>query len=317
MKIRILITLALLSIGVYAAGAPTVIEKIYAVVNGEMITYTDLKSTEIQMTGVLSQEYKGNELQNKIEEMKKSLLDRMIEQKVLLSFAKDKNYNVDGELELIIKNVKKENNLNSDDELKQALTSQGLNFEEWKQQARETQMQRHYIDEMIGSKIKIDSSAIMEYYKKNIQNYTLPAKVSLNCIFLNKSNYPTPDSLQEKMKAIDAELAASKFEDTAKKYTELPDKEIFLGEFKQGDLDPALEKSALGLKKGEHSGWIETKAGWYALQLTNKVESQFMEYKSVRDDIEGTLRQEEENKKMKDFIQDLKKDSHIKIYEKW
>jgi peptidyl-prolyl cis-trans isomerase SurA len=310
-----LIILGILSIS--STGFAEVIEKIYAAVNGELITYTQLKNAEIELTQMLSQQYKDEELKQKIVEMKKNLLEQIIDQKMLTSFAREKNYNVDGEIELTIKEYKKQANIESDEEFKQAMAAQGVNYDEWRERLKENLMQRRYIYDSIGSKIKIDNSAIMEYYKKNMKDYTTPLKLSLNCIFLGKANNPSTDALQEKKKTIDTELANSKFEDTAKKYTELPGGEIFLGEFKQGELDPTLEKAAIDIKQGEHSGWIETNNGWYILQVVKRTEPQAMEYKAVRDEIENILVEEEQNKKLKDYMQELKKDSHIQIYENW
>ncbi|NIM15380.1 MAG: hypothetical protein GTO45_25665 [Candidatus Aminicenantes bacterium] len=296
-------------------GFSEVIEKIYAVVNGELITYSELKSAELDLTRALAQQYEGEELAKQVAEMKKTLLERLIEQKLILSYAKEKNYDVDGEVELLIKDVKKQNNLNTDEELRRALASQGINFEEWKKQIKENRIQGRFISEMIGPKINIDSSAIMEYYKKNIKDYTLPLKLTLNCIFLDKANYLGERLLKEKMATIDGEMKASSFEEVAKKYTELPGGEILLGEFKQGELDSALEEAALKLKKEEISGWVETDNGWYILQLIKRVEPQLVEYKNVRAEIENKLRMEEQNKKLDEYIEELKRESYIKIYE--
>ena len=312
------LTILLISSGPFF-GFPELIDKIFAVVNGEIITYSELKSSEIEMTRYLSQQYQGEELEKQLDEMKKNLLNRLIEQKLLLSYAKEKNYDVDGIVELIIKDIKKQNNINSDEELKAALASQGLDYDDWKQQLKETQIQQQFIREKIGPKVNIDSSAIMEYYKKNIDEYTVPAKYSLNCIFLNKENYLSPSVLQEKMKTIDAELETNSFEETAKKYSELPgeDNNYFLGEFKEGELDAKIEEASYGLKEGEHSGWIETAKGYYITQLIKRTESTVTEYKLVREEIENKLKMAEQEKLLKEYIEQLKKESHIKIYEEF
>jgi peptidyl-prolyl cis-trans isomerase SurA len=315
MKIKkqlILTTLVILLSGFL--GFSELIEKIYAVVNGELITYSELKSAELDFTRALAQQYEGEELAKQVEEMKKTLLERLIEQKLILSYALEKNYEVDGEVELIIKDVKKQNNLNTDEELRRALASQGISLEEWKKQLKENRIQGRFISEMIGSKINIDTAAIMEYYKKNIKDYTLPLKVTLNCIFLDKANYLGERLLKEKMAAVDGEIKTSSFAEAAKKYTELPGGEILLGEFKQGELDSTLEQAALKLKKEEISGWVETDTGWYILQLVKREEPQLVEYKNVRAEIENKLRMEEQNKKLDEYIEELKKESYIKIY---
>lgn len=317
-SILTILTILLISSGPFF-GYPEIIDKIFAVVNGEIITYSELKSAEIEMTRYLAQQYQDEELEKQISEMKKNLLNRLIEQKLVLSYAKEENYDVDGVLELIIKDIKKQNNINSDEELKAALASQGLDYEQWKRQLKETQIQQHFIREKIGSKIKIDSSAIMDYYKKNIDDYTVPAKYSLNCIFLNKENYLAPSALKEKMKTIDVELRTNSFEETAKKYSELPGEEnnYFLGEFKKGELDAKIEETSFQLKEGENSGWIETENGFYMTQLIKHTESKLVEYKLVREEIENKLKMTEQEKLLKEYIEQLKKESHIKIYEEF
>jgi parvulin-like peptidyl-prolyl isomerase len=323
MKIKKQLILAALTILLISSGPffgfPEIIDKIFAVVNGEIITYSELKSAEIEMTRFLAQQYKGEELENQVREMKENLLNRLIEQKLILSYAKDEDYDVDGIVELIIKDIKKQNNINSDEELKAALASQGLEYDQWIKQLKETQVQQQFIRDKIAPKIKIDSSAIMEHYKKNINDYTIPAKFSLNCIFLNKENYLAPSALKEKMGAIDGELETNSFEEVAKKYSELPseDNNYFLGEFEKGELDAKIEEASFQLKIGEHSGWIETENGFYITQLIKQTESKLVEYKIVREEIENKLKMAEQEKLLKEYIEQLKKESHIKIYEEF
>ncbi len=296
-----------------------IIEKIYAVVNGEIITYSELKNTEIEMTRVLRQQHADDQLAEKIVEMKKDLLTRLIDQKIVLSAAKERNYNVDAEIEFIIKDIKKQNNIGSDEELKKAIQAQGIDYDEWKKQLKETSMQHMLIREEIGSKIQIDNAEIMEYYKNNIKDYTKPMELSLNCIYLEKTNNQDPATLSEKRLTIDSELENSNFEEMAKKHSQLPGSEnnYFLGKFKKGELDAKIEEEALKLKKEEHSSWIETDSGWYIIQLLDRTEPELIEYKTVRSDIENKLRAKEQNAKLKEYIEQLKKESHIKIYEEY
>lgn len=303
-------------------GNAEVIEKIYAVVNGEIITYSDLKNTEIEMTRAIKQQNPGmteEQLTKKVDEMKKGLLDQMIEQKLLLSAAKEKNYDVDAELEMIIKDIKKQYNMNSDDELKQAIHSQGLDYDEWLKQLKDTSLQHRLIREEIGYKIKIDNSQIMEYYKNNIKEYTKPQELSLNCIYLDKAQNIDAQALSNKMQTIEAELATGNFEEVAKKYSQLQGTEnnYFLGRFKQGELDPKLEEAVQNLKQGEHSSWIETDTGWYIIQLLERKEPEVLEYKTVRNDIENLLMGKEQEIKIKEYLEQLRKDSLIKIYEEY
>jgi peptidyl-prolyl cis-trans isomerase SurA len=296
-----------------------IIEKIYAVVNGEIITYSELKNAEIEMTNMLRRQHADDQLAEKIIEMKKDLLNRLIDQKIVLSAAKERNYNVDAELEYIKKEIKKNNNISSDEELKTAIQAQGIDYDEWEKQLKETSMQHMLIREEIGSKIQIDNAEIMEYYKINIKNYTKPRELSLNCIYLEKTDNQDPANLYEKRLTIDSELKNSNFKEVSKKHSQLPGSEnnYFLGKYKMGEVDEKIEEEALKLKKDEHSSWIETDSGWYIIQLLDRTEPELIEYKTVRSDIENQLRAKEQNAKLKEYIAQLKKESHIKIYEEY
>lgn len=299
-----------------------VIEKIYAVVNGELITYSELKNTEIEMSRVVQQQFPGSteeQLTEKIAEMKKNLLNQLIEQKLLLSIAKEKNYEVDAEIEMIIKDIKKQYNMNSDDELKQAIRSQGLDYDEWLKQLKDTSLQHRLIREEIGYKIKIDNALIMDYYKSNLKEFTKPMELALDCIYLDKTKYIVPQALTDKMQAIDAELGNDNFEEVAKKYSQLQGAEnnFFLGRFKQGELDAKLEEAVKPLKQGEHSPWVETTTGWYIILLKERKDPEVLEYKMVRNEIENLLMAREQEVKVKEFLEQLKKDSLIKIYDEY
>lgn len=312
--LALLFVLAVLPSSVAAAN---VIEEIYAIVNDEVISGSELRNFEIQMTRAMQAQYTGQKLTDALKEMKQNLLTMLIDEKVLQSKIKEKNYNVDADLELILQEIKKQNNMSSDDDLKRALKSEGIEFNDFKEQQRERRKQQRLIWDEIGSKIKIDNSQIMEYYRKNAAKYTIPEEISLNCIYLKTEG--DSEKLKKKKEQISAELKTGGFEDIAKKYSELSGTgdSMFLGKFKKGELNQKLEEAAQKLKKGEQSPWIETEKGWYVIQLKERTESRLTEYKNVRDEITEAIRQEIEQGKMKDYIQQLKKESYIKIYKQY
>ncbi|MCP4220108.1 MAG: hypothetical protein GY765_36085, partial [bacterium] len=268
---------------------------------------------------MLQQQYQDDEqLPQKIVEMKEQLLDRLIDQKILLSVAKEKDYDLSNDIEVLIKQIKKEYGFKTDQDLRTAIASQGLDYEIWKQQMKDKRMQDRLIYEEIGTKINIDNSEIMAYYKANPDKFTKPAEFTLNCIYLDKANYPFENILEKKKEAILAELKEKKFEEVAATHSELPSTEnkYFLGKFKQGELDAKLEEAALKLNKSETSAtWLATETGLYILNLVEKTERGLIQFKEVRDQIHKHLRGEQEVGLVKEFIAKLKKESYIKIYE--
>lgn len=307
--------LIIISINVF----PELIEEIYAVVNDEIITYSELFNAKKQLINELRAKYKGKEFEEALKKSKQKLLDRIIEYKLILSKAKEKNYDVENDIKVIIKEIKKQNNFTTDKELEEALKSQGLTMKKFKEQQKINRIQQRFIYEEAYSNVKIDNSDIMEYYKKNMDKYTIPLQLSINCLFLNRENYSTDEDILGKKDKINSELSETNFKEVAKKYSELsnPEDNIFLGNFKKGELDNKIEEKALTLKKGEHSSWIETDSGWYIIQLISKTESKLIGYKKVREKIKNKLMRIEQEKELINLIKRLKKESYIKIYKEF
>ena len=317
MKQKIFLTAILILVFSLSCLAAETVEEIYAVVNDEVITGSELRKFEAEMLRALQSQLAGDNLEQAIAELKKSLLDRLIEQKLLMSKVKEKNYNVDDDVEMIIQDIKKQYSFTSDEDLKNALQSEGIEFSVWKEQWKDRRKQERLIGEEVAPKINVDNPQIMEYYRKNTNQFTVPAEFTLNCIFVEKN----ADILksQEKMNQVNAELKPGLFEQVAKKYSELPDaaNTISLGKFKKGELDRVLEEAALKLKKDEVSGWLETEKGWYMVQLADFSAERLREVKDVREEIMRKLREEQQQIKLKEYMAQLKKDSYIKIVKEY
>lgn len=282
------------------------IDEVYAVVNDEIITYSELTNAYKDMIMQLQSKYKGEELEKKIEESKSVLFKNILESKLLASKAKEKEYDVEAHLRDYLKRIRKQ--FNSEKEFTAALKSNNLTLDEFKDKQRQMLMQQRYLMEEAYKGINIDNSEIMGYFKENISEFTLPEKMELNCIFLKSVS-------DEKKAEISGKITKDNFATVAKEYSELSD--VLLGEFKKGELDSSIEESALKLKDGEHSGWITNESGSYIVQMKKFTPSKLREYKEVREQIHMKLRRTEEEKAYKVFIEKIKRESFIKIYKKF
>jgi len=296
------------------------IDEIYAIVNDEIITLSELQTFENGITQELKSKFSGEELKKNIKELKSNLLSMLISRKIILSKAKEKKYDLTQYLKMIIKDIMKRNNLKTEDELKKALLSQGVSFEEFKRQRLEQLMQERFIQEKVGQKMKVDASEIVNYYRQNLKKYTIPEKITLNCIFLKKDLYFSEKARKEKMKKITDALHKEKsdFKKVAEIYSDLTgDNRYSLGTFTKSDLDKNLVSSADKLKEGEYSDWITTDTGWYIIQLEKRVSEHIADFKTLKDKIKQTLSEGKREKELKKLVEQLKKDSYIKIIKEY
>ena len=73
----------------FRLGAAETINKFVAVVNDEVITQQDVDQLLAVLYAQFSQQYRGDELLKKMEEVRKDILNQIIEDKLILSRAKE------------------------------------------------------------------------------------------------------------------------------------------------------------------------------------------------------------------------------------
>jgi parvulin-like peptidyl-prolyl isomerase len=300
---------------VLSLAAGQVVEEIVAVVNDDVITLSQYKeqydSTILQMRAA----FQGEEYEKQLAILKKEMLNMMITDLLLMQQAKEKNLNVGEQLKATVENIKKENNIASDDDMKRALRQQGVDYDQWLRQLEDNMLKQGLIYSEVDRSIVLDDSEIVGYYKLHPQEFTEPEEYKIRAVYLSTEGKAAA-ALEEMKKEIGGKLKAGEpFNVLAKEYSDGPAKESEgdLGTFKKGELDKTLEQAVSKLKTGETSGWVETKNGWYLLKLEEKKDSRLMTFEEVRKNVEERLYTQKKEKKLEEYLKDLRERSYVKI----
>ena len=310
-------TLAFAALGlVVALGlAQEVVEEIVAIVNDEVITLSHYKREYDSRVQAARAQLQSAELDKFLETLKPGLMDALITEMLLLQMAKEKNFNVADQVKTTIEGIKKENSLSSDDDLKRALQSQGLDWEPWLKQMEEMIMQRILIDAEVNRSIVLDEAEIVDFYKKHQPEFVEPEEYKIRAVYLNAVDADAA-ALETKKKEIDDKIkAGGNFEEISGTSSDDPLKESKgdLGTMKKGQLDPTLQQALDKMKKGDVSPWVRAKNGWYLLKIEDKKDSRLLTFEDARKTIENKLFGEKQAVKMAEFLDTLKKKSYIKI----
>ncbi|MBP1661507.1 MAG: PpiC-type peptidyl-prolyl cis-trans isomerase, partial [Candidatus Aminicenantes bacterium] len=164
--------------------------------------------------------------------------------------------------------------------------------------------------------IVLDDSEVVQYYRKNPEEFTVPTEYKLNAIYLAGEGR-SAEEVEALKAAIDAKLkSGSSFTDTAAELSDQPMKDAKgdLGSFKAGELESALESPVDRLKAGEMTPWINAKNGWYLLQLVEKKDSFMRPFEDARREVEEKLFNEKRAVKGEAYIKSLRERSYIKIH---
>jgi len=295
--------------------AGQVVEEIVAVVNDDVITLSQYKEQYDSTVQQLRATFQGEEYEKQLALLKKDILDMMITDLLLMQQAKEKNLNVGEQLKAAVENIKRENNITSDDDLKRALRQQGMDYDQWIMHLEENMLKQGLIYSEVDRSIVLDDSEIVGYYKLHPQEFTEPEEYKIRAVYLSAEG-KAEGALDEIKKQVGDKLKAGEsFNLLAKEYSDGPAKETEgdLGTFKKGELDKTLEQAVSKLKTGETSGWIETKNGWYLLKLEEKKESRLLTFEEVKKNVEEKLYGQKRDKKLEEYLKGLRERSYVKI----
>ena len=305
-------------IGLAALLAPAVgqvIEEIVAVVNDDVITLSQYKEQYDATVQQLRSALQGEEYEKQFQLLKKDLLDMMITDLLLMQQAKEKNINVSEQVKMAVENIKKENNIESEDDLKRGLQQQGLDYSQWLKQLEDNMQRQATIYSEVDRTIVLDDSEIVGYYKLHPEEFTEPEEYHVRAIYLATEG-KSPEALVEARNLISGKVKAGEsFNALAKEFSDGPAKEAEgdLGRFRKGELEKTLEQAVAKLKTGETGEWVETKNGWYLLKLEEKKDSRLKTFEEVKKDVEERLYTEKKTKKLDEYLKTLREKSYIKI----
>jgi len=276
-------------------------DKIVAVVNDEIITQKDLNDFVNFMRMQLSVELTGEQLEQKIQSMKADLLDKLIEDRLILQEAKKNKVLVDeNRVKAKIDEIK--GRYGSETEFQAALAQQGLVQADLELRLREQLLMYSIIEAKIKSKIIIRPSEVTEFYQKNIAEFKTPEEREFESI--------TTKDKDLAQKIYDDLKKGGDFLETAKKYS-LEAKSF---NAKQGgELREELEGAIFKLNLGGISEPLKIDDTFYIFKLIKIIPFRQGSLIEAQDKIQEFIF----NKKMQEdlllWLTELKKNAYIKI----
>src|SRR3984957_654539 len=308
-----------------AAMAPVngkVIEDIVARVNDQIIPQSDYDRAAEQLDGEAKQQaIPAHELQQKQADLLRDLIDKQL----LLS--KGKELGITGETELIkrLDGIRKQNHLDSLEDLEKAAQQQGVSYEDFKANIRDSIITEQVVRDEVGRRISMSPAEVKKYFKAHESEFAQPESETLNEILIPtpaKSATEGPDdasvaAAQAQAEAIITKLGGgAKFDDLAKVNPTDPNapKFVVLGEFRRGMLgSKEIEDKAFALNTGQYTQPIRTKQGFIILQPTQHNAGGDASLKQVEPQVEEALFLEHMQPKLREYLTKLREEAFIQI----
>jgi parvulin-like peptidyl-prolyl isomerase len=305
-----------------APAAAGVADRIVAVVNGEVITLSELHRAFAPYAAHIEANYKGPDKEAFLKQGEAAFLQRMIDQILIEQEAKKPGVGIaavkDEEVMGMVKDMLAKNRLTMQDYLKK-LAEEGKTLESAKQEIRGQMLRMRLLRREVQSRILVTDEEIGEYYDKHREDYEGREAVHIRQIFL-----PVPEGADSGARdRVRAEanqlreriLKGERFEVMAARYSRGPAAAEGgdIGFVERGVMMPEVEKAAFSLPVGEVSEVLETEAGFLLLVVVDKKGAGLKPLPVVRDEIKAKIEDEKVNKKYDEWMAELRKKSFIDI----
>lgn len=305
----------LLLLSVLSAQAETV-NRIAAVVNKEIITVRqiDLELEKRQLgKGGLAQ-LSGPAL----DDLRKQALSSLIEEKLVEQRVEKLGIAVtDDEIEAAIGDVLMQNKITRD-ELIQALTLQGMDFDLYRQNLRKQILRYKLLGREVKSKVDVSKQDQLDYFREHIEEYRQKPTLHISRISFPLPAKASPAEVatvrQTANEALDELQKGADFNTILAEYS--ADQRASggdMGTFGEGELTPAFDQALAGLEEGQLSGLVETPESFHILKVLGRQAGTVRQFDAVKDEITKTLSDKKTDEAFKAWSEDLRKTAFIDI----
>ena len=296
-----------------------IMERIIAVVNGEVITSSELNGAYEPYKKRIEESYKGPDKEKVIAENRLALLNKLIDNIIIDQEAKKSQMIIkDEEVTDTINDFISRRKMKMEDLINE-LAKENSSIEAHRKEVKAHLLRMRLLRREIKSKIAVTEEEIGEYYLKNREAYEGKEAVRIKQIlilFPKGADANTKAKLREEIDKIHKrllngepfDLLAAQFSQQAAGATAGD-----LGFLEKGLMLPAVESVAFGLKKDEISKVIESPVGLHIIQAIDRRGAGIKPIETVREEIKARLEEEKIDKKYEEWIKELRRKSLIEI----
>jgi len=304
---------------VVRAEEPTVVDGIAAVVNGDVITYSQVRSLSAPQERMIRQQYTGPDLEKKLTELRQLALNDLIDRRLVIQAFKKESFEIpDHIVDQRIQQIIRESFGGDRNTFVKTLEAQNFTMGEFKQKEMEKiivgAMRSHNVKtNQIVSPVKIE-----EYYRKHRDEFTSKEQIKLRMIMIpgHKDTASAPAQKELAEEVLGKLAGGAEFDQVAQMYSEDSTKDNGgdWGWIERKTLAEPLEKFAFNMPVGRISNIIDYAGNYYILKVEDKHGGDTKSLAEVRSDIEKKLLQDEAQQIQQRWLASLREKAYIKTF---
>jgi peptidyl-prolyl cis-trans isomerase SurA len=296
-----------------------VVDGIAAIVNGDVITYSQVRELSAPREKLLRSQLTGQDLENKVQEVRKLALKDLIDRRLIIQAFKKESFQIpDHIVDQRVHDIVRESFGGDRNTFVKTLEAQNYSLGEFK----EKEMERIIVQAMRSHNVKtnyiISPTKIEDFYRKHRDLFTTKEEIKLRMIMISgqkdTGNAQAQKALAEEV--LGKLASGGEFEQVAQIYSEDSTKETGgdWGWIQRNTLAVPLEKFAFNMPVGRISSIIDYAGNYYVLKVEDKRGGITRSLAEARADIEKKLIQDEAKEIQERWIASLRQKAYIRQF---
>ena len=301
------------------AAEPQVVDGIAAIVNGDVITYSQIRMLSAPREKLLRSQYTGEELEKQLREARDAALKDLVDRRLIIQAFKKESYEIpDHFVDERMHEIIRESFGGDRNTFIKTLEAQNYTLGEFKQKETE----RMIVQAMRGKNVKmnliISPPKVEDYYKKHRDEFTTKEQIKLRMIMI-PGHADTGNSAAQKAMAeevLGKLVNGAEFDRMAQIYSEDSTRDLGgdWGWIERKTLAAPLEKFAFNIPVGRISNIIDFSGNYYILKVEDKHGGTTRPLREVRPEIEKKLIQLEAQGLQERWIASLRSKAYIRTF---
>jgi peptidyl-prolyl cis-trans isomerase C len=167
------------------------------------------------------------------------------------------------------------------------------------------------LENQLKGSVSVSDKDIEQFYQEHLDRYVTPERIRARHILVG-----SPELAGDLLRQLEN---GGDFKELAKKHSSCPSasKGGDLGWFGQGKMDPAFEKAAFALNKGELGGVVKSASGYHVIRLDDRREAKTRSLEQVKNSIERTLQKERADREIDDLKQSVRQRAKVTVNDEY
>ena len=289
-----------------------------AVVSDAVITYSQVEEFTAPAADALRRQYADapDLFQQKLNDALGDSLEQLVERQLILRSFDTEGYQLpESYVDQMVQDRIREKFVDRITFIK-TLQAQGMTVEQFRKDVRDQYIITALRQKNVSQEIVISPYKIETYYQAHQGDFKMEDQIKLRMIVLNKTSPDDTNTVQRANEILTEIKNGATFQEMASVYSDGSQKSQGgdWGWVERSVLRKDLAEAAFSLKPGQVSGVIDTPQSVYLMLVEQVKPAHAKPLDEVRDEIEKTLRTQDQARLEKQWIEGLKKKTFIRYF---